>query len=276
MTRTGRQTSELFRSDAPRAFYEGRWTHTDKNTTLQNLLIKKQRFFVQALAGREGSLLDLGCGGGWDFLAGFDPVVGLDLSYSSVQQAAQVYGRTVQGNLTRLPFPENSFDFVVSRDVLGHIPAPFKDEVIAEMYRVLKPGGRAVHYIEALSDDPLSRFAQSEPELYERHFLTPEGHVGLERPHENFARFRRAGFIPVQERSVYKGFIYAERFVQYFDNEYREHSPLVGPMVDLLRPVARARPLRLAVNSLITLGFELFDPVLPDEWAGGVLVYYTK
>lgn len=42
----------------------------------------------------------------------------------------------------QLPFPDNSFDRVVSREVIEHVMRP--DLMIQELARVLKPGGRAV------------------------------------------------------------------------------------------------------------------------------------
>jgi SAM-dependent methyltransferase len=48
----------------------------------------------------------------------------------------------VQADITRLPFGEGSFDFVLCIHVLEHVP----DDrgAIAELHRVLRPGGRAV------------------------------------------------------------------------------------------------------------------------------------
>lgn len=260
-----------------REFYEGKWVATNTSIrSLKNFLVKKERFFLRTLGKGSGSLLDLGCGGGWRFFSRFAPVVGLDLSLASLRNAGRIYSLGTQGDVCNLPFADGSFDAVVSLDLLGHIPFENKDRLLSEIARVLKPGGLTVHYIETLSTDPLSSFSRGYPELHERYFVAPEGHIGTEPPAATFARFRQAGFVPVAEIPAYKGFIYVERVLQYFDNEFMEHSRAIRLLVMLLRPLARHRLPTLAANLFITLCFELFDPLLPDTWAGGVLVSYRK
>ena len=78
------------------------------------------------------------------------------------------------------------------------------------------------------------------------------------------------------EVAAYKGALYVERFLQCFDNEYRDKSAVIRLLVALLRPIARVRPLALAANLAITGLFEVFDRLLPESWAGGVLVSYVK
>jgi 2-polyprenyl-6-hydroxyphenyl methylase/3-demethylubiquinone-9 3-methyltransferase len=92
----------------------------------------------------EGSrVLDIGSGGG--FLAatladaGYD-VVGIDPAMSAVRAAAQhVPASFVLGAGETLPFTSDSFDSVVCSEVLEHVDDV--DAVIAEVGRVLRPGG---------------------------------------------------------------------------------------------------------------------------------------
>ena len=48
--------------------------------------------------------------------------------------------RFVEGEAEQLPFADASFDVVISNGVIDLIPD--KDAVFAELFRVLRPGGR--------------------------------------------------------------------------------------------------------------------------------------
>ena len=72
-------------------------------------------------------------------------VTGLDLAPALLEHArwnAQVAGVAVdlhEGDVEALPFPDASFDVVLSQ--FGHIFAPRPDVAIGELLRVLRPGG---------------------------------------------------------------------------------------------------------------------------------------
>jgi SAM-dependent methyltransferase/acyl carrier protein len=51
-------------------------------------------------------------------------------------------GHILEQSITDLGFPDNSFDFVISRLVLEHLPDPVR--AVKEVHRVLKTGGKAV------------------------------------------------------------------------------------------------------------------------------------
>jgi ubiquinone/menaquinone biosynthesis C-methylase UbiE len=74
-------------------------------------------------------------------------VVGVDMTpemLAKARGAAAEIGATnvefVEAEAERLPFPDASFDVVISNGVIDLIPD--KDAVFAELYRVLAPGGR--------------------------------------------------------------------------------------------------------------------------------------
>ena len=101
--------------------------------------------------GQPRDILDVGCGTGrWAVeLATEFPranVIGVDvapppLAESAHGAAAENY-TFVQGNvLERLPFADNSFDYVHQRYLILAIPANRWPQVIAELLRVTRPGG---------------------------------------------------------------------------------------------------------------------------------------
>ena len=50
--------------------------------------------------------------------------------------------RVIQGDATAMPFPSDSFSAAVSFTMLHHVPsAALQDRLLAEVYRILKPGG---------------------------------------------------------------------------------------------------------------------------------------
>ena len=65
---------------------------------------------------------------------------GVELAYNPTRKSKN-WIEPVQADAVHLPFAENSFDYVVSTDVLEHIADD--TAVLKEIYRVLKPGGKA-------------------------------------------------------------------------------------------------------------------------------------
>jgi arsenite methyltransferase len=98
-------------------------------------------------------VLDLGSGAGTDSLVAAQMVgdrghvTGIDMTpamLAKARAAAAELGATnvefVEAEAERLPFPDESFDVVVSNGVIDLVPD--KDAVFAELHRVLVPGGR--------------------------------------------------------------------------------------------------------------------------------------
>ncbi len=103
-------------------------------------------------ARRGLKLLDAGCGTGGltQKLKAFGTVWGLDVSPQALDFAKRRGIRhLVRGVVTKLPFPNQTFDVLICVDVLYH--ASIKSDMIAlkEFFRVLKPGGIAVVKVPA-------------------------------------------------------------------------------------------------------------------------------
>jgi SAM-dependent methyltransferase len=94
------------------------------------------------------SVLDLGCGAGMLALLKRKGVrlAGVDVSAECALAARRNgYDFTITGGLSHLPFADQTFDYVVSLDVIGHIGFEEKDAVLAEIRRVLRPAGVTLH-----------------------------------------------------------------------------------------------------------------------------------
>jgi len=89
-------------------------------------------------------LLDVGCGTGANLLALRDRAVpaGIDFSPEAVRWCrGRGLADTAVASAAALPFPEGRFDVALSCDVLCHASLPDKRAPLAEMARVLRPGG---------------------------------------------------------------------------------------------------------------------------------------
>lgn len=69
-------------------------------------------------------------------------VYGFDIEFDRVQEAVERSPLTHCGAAEYLPYPDNSFDTILSHEVLEHVADDAM--TMAEMARVLKPGGRIV------------------------------------------------------------------------------------------------------------------------------------
>ena len=108
----------------------------------------------EAASGRRDlSILDCGCGTGHNLqmLRAYGPAVGIDLTFSGLKYAAARGDRKVtQASAGLLPFPSATFDLVSSFDVIYSLPDDVERAAVAEMARVLKPGGYLVLNVAAM------------------------------------------------------------------------------------------------------------------------------
>ena len=77
---------------------------------------------------------------------GFEKRVCVDISFSALRAARQKLGSKgiyILGDITQLPFKENTFDAVVSLHTIYHVPFDFQAQAFKEIYRTLKSGKTA-------------------------------------------------------------------------------------------------------------------------------------
>ncbi len=153
-SRAGKETQGLIESGGWRYDLTG-WFH-DTFSFRGTFRELRQRTATLARIQLEDAVLDVGCGTGTlamevqrrvgraGRVAGVDP---------GTQQIARARAKAARRNvpisfqigvIEQLPFPDQTFDVVLSTLMMHHLPAPLKRQGLAEIARVLKPGGRLV------------------------------------------------------------------------------------------------------------------------------------
>ncbi|WP_280422361.1 class I SAM-dependent methyltransferase [Nocardia carnea] len=103
-------------------------------------------------AGPGDDAVDIGCGPGklvralGEQVGPLGSVVGIDPSAAAIdynnRRDTRPNHRYVQAPAQALPLPDASVDVVTCTFVMHHIPEEHREAAIAEMWRVLRPGGR--------------------------------------------------------------------------------------------------------------------------------------
>ena len=182
---------------------------------------------------RGSSLLDLGCGEGLLALLKRKDVylAGVDLSPELVDMATRNgYDKAIVGQLTELPFEDASFDYVVSLDVFGHVDFADKDALLAEIKRVLRPGGVTMHGVESLDQNLHPDYQTASPEKLAE-FIAVDGHIGLESDEDIAQRFAKF-FSSVQTEPRYTLCLTAAEIIKQYDSY---GAPFDRDFIDYLR-----------------------------------------
>jgi SAM-dependent methyltransferase len=193
------------------------------------------REFVAAAGLSQGEVgVEMGSGTGINALRIASeglPMAGLDISPTAASRAAElarewgVDARFVVGDMFAAPFPSGAFDIAVNIWTLHAVGEPqLRDRSLAEMWRVLRPGGRVFLHNERSRDDVpaddvvtvetdtwnignrtvrLTRPDQSQVEVSVPGFM-PEGLTGRRTLGEHVEEVERAGFeiTRAEEQSV--------------------------------------------------------------------------
>jgi SAM-dependent methyltransferase len=126
-----------------------------ESNPLREPLLRSIIQILQLPAGSRG--LDAGCGIGLQTLLLLEAVglhghiTGLDVLPELLAYGRQMVGKSGlsdqiefrEGNVDRLPFDDNCFDWVWSADCIGY-PAGELAPILSELIRVVKPGGRLI------------------------------------------------------------------------------------------------------------------------------------
>lgn len=220
-------------------------------------------------------LLDLGCGGGRHAYAaarGGAAVVALDASHADVVSVRAMLGAMADAgeidasscttgalcaDARSLPFADASFDRVIASEVLEHVVED--DSAIAELARVLRPGGSMAVTVPRLGPEVVNWL------LSDAYHDVPGGHVRIYRRTSLAQRLARRGLV-----------------VTGSHHAHGLHSPywwlrcLVGPSDETHWAVAAYH--RFLVWDIVKRPFvtRLFDRVLNPLCGKSLVLYATK
>jgi arsenite methyltransferase len=121
-------------------------------------------------------VLDLGSGAGTDSLVAAQ-MVGESGSVTGIDMTPEMLGKArgaaeqmeagnvefVEGEVERLPFPDATFDVVISNGVIDLVPD--KEAVFSEIHRVLVPGGR-IQIADVTIQNPVSEEGRRNIDLW--------------------------------------------------------------------------------------------------------------
>lgn len=121
------------------------------NGVVDEIFTDSETDFLLGKVRSDDDVLDLGCGTGRFTIPLAElarSVSGLDMSPMMLATARKkladrgLEADLREGDMADLPFPDASFDVVVSMLALMHIPRQDRQQVFREVARVLRPGGR--------------------------------------------------------------------------------------------------------------------------------------
>ncbi|RCV51134.1 class I SAM-dependent methyltransferase [Marinitenerispora sediminis] len=147
-------------------------------------------------------VLDLGCGGGRHafeayrrgaHVVAFDQdenelagVAGMFAAMRAEGEAPAAEAETVKGDALDMPFDDAAFDRVIAAEIFEHIPHDTR--AMAELYRVLRPGGLAAVTVPSWLPERLCWA------LSEEYHTNEGGHIRIYTRAELEAKLRSTGF----------------------------------------------------------------------------------
>lgn len=142
----------------------------------------------------ESKVLDIGCGNGRNLFYRNDiNITGLEISDELCKIVKKKGGNIFNGNMIKLPFLDNSFDYILCVAVYHHLDNDNdRKKALSEMYRVLKNEGRIFLQVWAMEQpfnsrrkflkrDQLVPWKNKDGRIFQRYYrIYPKGELEKE------------------------------------------------------------------------------------------------
>lgn len=189
----------------------------------------------------QSKILDFGCGNGDTVKELLDlgyNAEGCDFRFKDGQHVdflhQQQYLKLICDNPYKLPYPDNTFDILISNQVMEHVKN--YNETLAEMYRVLKPNGICCHIfpskyriIEAHVRVPFSSIIRNQYYLLLWAFLGVRKSTQKDKKPQEIARENQAYLLSntnyLSISQVVKEFNSSFKNIYFVEKYYLKNSP---------------------------------------------------
>lgn len=219
-----------------------------------------------------GKMLDLGCGLGYltETLGQGFIAVGLESDLHACRLNCQRRtGLMVNAFADATPFRTAAFDLIICSEVLEHLPPDQVGRAVAEMARVLRPGGRALFTVPSLeglrAHSRLRNLGHDDPSGGEYHYRVGFSWPELRDEVERSGRFK----IVARRYSMFffsAWFMDIVKWVYFKKNKLTEHSDLMTVNESFLFNIYRR------LFSVLVGLFRLEDAVLTPLFKGHILI----
>jgi len=146
------ESNIVFHDEFDAEIYDWKWGKEYGSDEMKRML-EEYRIYLGEELGRVERYLDIGCGTGTAVVNlsltdrieeahGSDISVGMLRTCRKNAQKAHTRAILTQSDAQSLPYRDESFDFITCHAILHHVPHP--EQVLREVHRLLKPGGRAL------------------------------------------------------------------------------------------------------------------------------------
>lgn len=217
-------------------------------------------------------VLDIGSAGGSDWFASRFTMIGIDVSMYSLRSLSDRYDLAVRASAVSIPLADGTCDGVISSCVFEHFTPADKAKVLAECFRILRPGGRLIFFYDLLTSNSLiARYRDVDPERYKVLFLDGDGHVGYESVAQNRSHFTEAGFDIEDER-------FHERTPLLSNSVWQKLAQWPGRFGSVARvgKALTSGPLRIPAMAMSVLADVTFGSLVPPDDARCVTTVARK